>query len=250
MAARTGKSLSPSPPAAGWSHAAIAAALGGEILSGALPPGSRLPSVEEMNARFGVSRVVVREVVKTLTAKGLVVSKTKVGTIVRDAAAWNWLDAEVLEWRVRAGLDRAFLEQIAAVRSAIEPAAAALAAQHRTSKDLAQLRACIAAMRAAEGDTARYAEADVAFHLALGRASGNPLVGSFGPVIKVALRGLIALSAAGVKEMESGHGGSTRRHAAIVEAIAARDESRARAAMQAVIARGSKHAGRRLRGKR
>jgi DNA-binding FadR family transcriptional regulator len=250
MAAKTRKPLLPSPSAAGWSHAAIAAALGGEILSGALPPGSRLPAVEEMNARFGVSRVVVREVVKTLTAKGLVVSKTKVGTIVRDAAAWNWLDAEVLEWRVRAGLDRAFLEQIAAVRSAIEPAAAALAARHRTAGDLARLRACIAAMSAAEGDTARYAEADVAFHLALGRASGNPLVGSFGPVIKVALRGLIALSAAGVKEMESGHGGSTRRHAAIVEAIAARDESRARAAMQAVIARGSKHAGRRLRGKR
>jgi len=243
MAAKIAKS----PPVSGWSHAAIAAALGGEILSGALPPGSRLPSVEEMNARFGVSRVVVREVVKTLTAKGLVVSKTKVGTIVRDAAAWNWLDAEVLEWRVRAGLDSAFLAQIAAVRSAIEPAAAALAAQHRTSKDLAQLRACIAAMRAAEGDTARYAEADVAFHLALGRASGNPLVGSFGPVIKVALRGLIALSAAGVKEMERGHGGSTKRHAAIVAAIAARDGRRARAAMQGVIDRGSKHAGRRLR---
>ncbi len=183
-----------------------------------LPPGSRLPTVEEMNARFGVSRVVVREVVKTLTAKGLVASKTKIGTIVRDPAAWNWLDAEVLEWRVRAGLDRAFLDQIAAVRSAIEPAAASLAARHRTAKDLTQLRACIAAMRAAEGDTARYAEADVAFHLALGRASGNPLVGSFGPVIKVALRGLIALSAAGVKETESGHGGSTERHAAIVEA--------------------------------
>jgi DNA-binding FadR family transcriptional regulator len=250
MAAKTRKPLLPSPSAAGWSHAAIAAALGGEILSGALPPGSRLPSVEEMNARFGVSRVVVREVVKTLTAKGLVVSKTKVGTIVRDAAAWNWLDAEVLEWRVRAGLDRAFLEQIAAVRSAIETAAAALAARHRTARDLARLRACIAAMGAAEGDTARYAEADVAFHLALGRASGNPLVGSFGPVIKVALGGLIALSAAGVKEMESGHGGSTKRHAAIVEAIAARDESRARAAMQGVVDRGSKHAGRRLRGKR
>jgi len=250
MRAKTGKLPPPSPPASGWSHAAIAAALGGEILSGALPPGGRLPSVEEMNARFGVSRVVVREVVKTLTAKGLVVSKTKIGTIVRDRAAWNWLDAEVLEWRVRAGLDRDFLDQIAAVRSAIEPAAAALAARHRTTRDLAQLRACIAAMRAAEGDTTRYAEADVAFHLALGRASGNPLVASFAPLIKVALGGLIALSAAGVKEMESGHSGSTRRHTAIVEAIAARDESGARAAMQGVVERGSKHAGRRLRGTR
>ena len=236
----------PQRPPTGFSHAEIAAALGSEILSGARAPGSRLPSVEEMYARFGVSRVVVREVIKTLTAKGLVSSRTKVGTIVRDAAAWNWLDAQVLEWRVRAGLTHAFLEQIIAVRMAIEPAAAALAARHRTQKDLGQLRACIAAMGAAEGDTARYPEADLAFHLAIGRASGNPLVGSFGAVIKVALKGFMALSAASVKEIEKGHGGSTARHAAIVEAIAARDEEAARAAMLRVIAVGLKHAGRRL----
>jgi DNA-binding FadR family transcriptional regulator len=239
----------PVRPRTGYSHAAIAAALGGEILSGMRAPGNRLPSVEEMHARFGISRVVVREVVKTLTAKGLVASKTKVGTIVLDPSHWNWLDAEVLEWRVQAGLDHAFLEQIVAVRLAIEPAAAALAARHRTAKALAQLRACVDAMRAVEGDNRRYAEADLAFHLALGQASGNPLVGSFGAVIKVALRGFMALSAASLKEVEKGHGGSTARHAVIVEAIGARDEEAARAAMLRVIAGGQKHAGRRLPGK-
>lgn len=244
MAAKT--STVPARSPTGYSHAAIAAALGGEILSGQRAPGSRLPSVEEMNARFGVSRVVVREVTKTLTAKGLVASKTKVGTVVRDPAHWNWLDAQVLEWRVQAGLTREFLEQIVAVRAAIEPAAAALAARHRTARALTELRDCIAAMHAAEGDNRRYADADLAFHLALGRASGNPLVGSFGAVIKVALGGFMALSAASLKEVEKGHGGSTGRHAAIVEAIAARDEEGARAAMLRVIAGGQKHAGRRL----
>jgi DNA-binding FadR family transcriptional regulator len=250
MATKT-KTLPPrSPSATGWSHAAIAAALGSEILSGTRPPGTRLPTVEEMYARFGVSRVVVREVVKTLTAKGLVASRTKVGTIVLDPANWNWLDAEVLEWRVQAGLDSDFLDQIVAVRNAIEPAAAALAARHRTAKDLAQLRACMAEMVAAEGDDRRYVEADLAFHLAIGRASGNPLVGSFGAVIKVALKGMLTLSAAGVKETEKSRGGSTTRHAAIIEAIAARDADGARAAMQHVIDRGQHHAGRRLVAKR
>ena len=202
-----------------------------------------------MYDRFGISRVVVREVVKTLTAKGLVASKTKIGTIVLDPATWNWLDAEVLEWRVQAGLDRAFLDQIVAVREAVEPAAAALAARHRTAKDLARLRACMAEMAAAEGDDRRYVEADLAFHLAIGRASGNPLVGSFGAVIKVALKGMLTLSAAGVKETEKSRSGSTARHAAIIEAIAARDVEGARAAMQHVIDRGQKHAGRRLGGK-
>lgn len=154
MATRT--NIVPAGQQTGYSHAAIAAALGSEILSGARAPGSRLPSVEEMHARFGVSRVVVREVTKTLTAKCLVASKTKVGTIVLDPSHWNWLDAEVLEWRVQAGLDHAFLEQIVAVRTAIEPAAAALAARHRTTRALAQLRACIEAMREAEaGDVRR-----------------------------------------------------------------------------------------------
>jgi DNA-binding FadR family transcriptional regulator len=110
-----------------------------------------------------------------------------------------------------------------------------------------RLRACIAAMANAEGDNRRYAEADLAFHLALGQASGNPLVGSFGAVIKVALKGFMNLSAASVKEAEKGHGGATARHAAIVDAIAARDADGARAALLRVIAGGQKHAGRRLR---
>jgi DNA-binding FadR family transcriptional regulator len=230
-------------------HAHLAATLGAEILSGGRKPGDRLPSVEEMYDRFGVSRVVVREVIKTLTAKGLVASKTKVGTIVRDPAAWNWLDAEVLEWRVRAGLDADFLEQITAVRKAIEPAGARLAARNRNRQDISRLRACIAAMRAAEGDNRGFSEADLAYHLAIGAASGNPLVRSFGAVIKVALRGFMAMSNASVKQAERGHAGSTGRHAAILAAIEARDEEGAHAAMLRVIEGGRTHAGRKLRGK-
>jgi DNA-binding FadR family transcriptional regulator len=229
-------------------HAAIAATLGGEILTGARAPGSRLPSVEEMYRLFGVSRVVVREVVKTLTAKGLVMSRTKVGTLVQDPSHWNWLDAEVLDWRVRMGLDRAFLEQITEVRLAVEPVAAALAARHRSRADLVRLRACFAQMRAAENDDRRFPEADLAYHLAIAQASGNPLVSSFGAVIKVALGGLIAMSNASVKASTGkGHAGSTTRHAAILAAIESRNEAAASAAMQRVIVRGRHHAGRKAK---
>jgi DNA-binding FadR family transcriptional regulator len=168
---------------------------------------------------------------------------------VREAAAWNWLDAEVLEWRVRAGLDSYFLEQITAVRQAIEPQGAALAARNRTRDDIANLRRCLQAMRAAEGDIARFSAADLAYHLAIGAASGNPLVRSFGAVIKVALKGFMAMSNASVKQAEKGHAGSTDRHAAILAAIEARDEDKARGAMLRVIEGGRTHAGRKLRGK-
>jgi len=228
-------------------HGVIAARLGGEILSGKRKPGSRLPSVEEMYDLFGVSRVVVREVIKTLTAKGLVMSRTKVGTLVTEASSWNWLDADVLDWRSRAGLDRAFLEQITEMRQAVEPMGAMLAARNRTRQDIVRLRTCLAAMREAEGDDRRFPEADLAYHLAIGDASGNPLMRSFGAVIRAALGGLIAMSNASVKANTGrGHAGSTDNHAAILVAIEARDEEGARDAMLRVIARGLRHAGRRL----
>lgn len=228
-------------------HAAIAARLGGDILSGRRKPGSRLPSVEEMYDLFGVSRVVVREVIKTLTAKGLVVSRTKVGTLVTDPAHWNWLDADVLDWRMQAGLDRAFLDQITEMRLAVEPMGAMLAARNRTRADIARLRDCLVAMRQAEGDDRRFPQADLAYHLAIGDASGNPLMRSFGAVIAAALGGLIAMSNASVKASTGrGHAGSTDNHAAILAAIEARDEEGARDAMLRVIARGRRHAGRRL----
>lgn len=90
MPRKTGKTAKRRPPArkpGPTRHATIAARLGGEILSGMRAPGSRLPSVEEMYALFGVSRVVVREVIKTLTAKGLVISRTKVGTLVTEPSS-------------------------------------------------------------------------------------------------------------------------------------------------------------------
>jgi DNA-binding FadR family transcriptional regulator len=103
-------------------------------------------------------------------------------------------------------------------------------------------------MRQAEGDDRLFPEADLAYHLAIGQASGNPLVRSFGAVIKVALGGLIAMSNAGVKASTGkGHTGSTDRHAAILAAIEAKDEEAARMAMLRVIARGRRFASTKLK---
>src|SRR5471032_3371478 len=102
----------------GRSHLEIAASLGAEILSGARSPGSRLPSMDEMFQMFGVSRLVVREVTRTLAAKGMVTSKARIGTKVSNPAQWNWLDPQVLEWRGKIGLDRAFLTQLTQIRLA------------------------------------------------------------------------------------------------------------------------------------
>ena len=86
-------------------HGRIVHAIGRRIVSGAIRPGEQLPTP----ARVRAGRGVLREAIKVLAAKGLVVSRPKTGTRVRPPEAWNLLDPDVLAWR-QEGLPRgAFL---------------------------------------------------------------------------------------------------------------------------------------------
>jgi len=218
----------------GRGHLEIAAALGCEILSGAREPGSRLPDVQEMHDRFGVSRVVVREVVRTLAAKGMVTSKPKVGTIVSVPSAWSWLDPQVLEWRGRVGLDQIFLNQLTEVRLALEPAAAGIAAKNRTDEDIAAIQAALKAMYQANGDHKKFSLADRDFHNAIVAATHNPFFYSSISATSVALFGFLSLISIGVTA-EGFHARSAAQHAKIFDAIAAGDQKAAIRAMTLVI---------------
>jgi DNA-binding FadR family transcriptional regulator len=217
-------------------HDEVAAILACEIISGQRAKGSRMPSVDEMFDRFGVSRVMMREVMKTLAAKGLIVSKSRVGTLVLPPERWNWFDADFLAWRVRVGLDAGFLSQLTQIRRAVEPAAAALAARHRSDGGLAEMRAALDAMAAAGENRHAFARADLHFHVALAAASGNPLFRSLSGVIETALAAALSLTA---PLRAAGIADSIARHRAIADAIAARDPAAAAAAMEAVIDAGA-----------
>lgn len=214
----------------------IVDALGAEIVRGTYPPGANLPLEAELMLRFGVSRSVLREVLKTLAAKGLVVSKTKVGRKVRPHSDWNFFDADLLAWKVRSGLDSEFREHLSDMRRAVEPYAARLAARRRTAEDLARLRGAIVSMSNPQHSRKSFAEADLALHVALCEASGNPMMRSVAAVIEAAL--LAAFSESSPMESSEDHVQSVTAHAAIVDAIAARDEDAAAAAMLEVIEAG------------
>ncbi|WP_404478441.1 FadR/GntR family transcriptional regulator [Novosphingobium sp. BL-52-GroH] len=214
-------------------HLHIARAIGMDILSGSIGEGELLPSEATLLARFGVSRTVLREVLKTLTAKGLVVSKTRVGTKVLPSAHWSYFDADVLSWKLAVGYDAKFRDDLAEIRRAIEPHAAALAARRRTAEDITALREAIAAMRA-PGHTAKsFAVADLALHRAVGAASGNPLMRSIATIIEAALNASFTLNSA-VEEPDVLNA-SLDQHEAIVDAIEAGDVEAAAAAMLWVI---------------
>jgi len=213
-------------------HDEIAAVLGSEILSGARPAGSRMPTAEELFERFGVSRVVMREVTKTLVAKGMIVAKSRVGTMVLPSEHWNWFDHDVLAWRVSLGFDQSFIEHLTQMRKAVEPAAAASAAEMRTQGDLADIREALAAMAHAANDRRGFVEADLDFHIAIAAASGNPLFRAFAAVVATALDAYFSLSTpvTGAAMVDI-----VARHTRIADAIEQRKPESAARAMMAVI---------------
>jgi DNA-binding FadR family transcriptional regulator len=216
-------------------HAEVARSTGIDIIAGRYPEGARLPGDAELIAMFGVSRPVLRESVKTLVAKGLLSTKARVGTLVRERGAWNMFDADVLAWHLDAGIDKRFLSDLAEIRLAVEPRAAALAAERRSDDDLAALRVAMDRMIREPSSSAAFADADLSLHLAVANASGNPFMRSIGAVIEAALRASFVLSA----PVEPDDRKTVLLwHQRIVDAIAAGDGEAASAAMIEVIQNG------------
>lgn len=216
----------------------VVRAMGLSILSGEFPEGSLLPGEADLMARFGVSRTVLREVLKTLAAKGLVVSKTRVGTRVRNQVDWNMFDSDLLSWRVELGMDVRFLTSLYEIRLAVEPAAAALAALRRTDEQVARLRSIIQDFQRPGHTRATFAEIDLALHLEIAAVSGNPFMRAVGAIIEAALVATFVDTAPADAERLAA---SAREHGTIVEAIAAGDAAAAARAMTDVIETGRRN---------
>ena len=214
------------------SHDKIASAIGKEILSGKYPPGSTLPAESIRMRRFKVSRTVLREVMETLSAKGLVSLRTRVGARVLNSSDWNFFDADLLAWRVEIGMDEDLRRWLRQVRTVFEPATAALAAHGRTAQEIEFLRDRVRRMARSEGDREKFAEADLEFHLMIGVASRNPLMRSLAAVIEAAL---FASFQENPPMKGSDWAETARRHGEIVDAIEDGEADRASAAMLRVI---------------
>jgi len=188
------------------------------------------PTEAELAKQHGVSRSVTREAVKMLTAKGLLSARPRQGTIVQPATSWNLFDTDVLRWLLERQFSVDLLRQFSQLRVAIEPEAAALAARFADEANLAQISAGLTRMEAAERGLDDTLDADIAFHVAILRASGNPFYAQFRDMVATALRTSIRFT-----NRIKGRTASVADHAAVRDAIAARDPEAARAAMRALI---------------
>ncbi|MET3653581.1 FadR/GntR family transcriptional regulator [Dyella japonica] len=204
--------------------------LGQRIIGGSLKPGELLPREELLAEQLKVSRTALREGMKVLSAKGLVESRTKVGTRVRDARAWQQLDADVLAWRCELMPTEDFVRKLAEMRELVEPGAAAAAAKQRTYEQLRHIDEAYAAMDAAV-DLEAWAAADLAFHEAVLNATNNELMISLFTVIESALSTFFVLSARTAKNFKA----ALPAHGKVLEAIRRSDPEAARLAMLAVV---------------
>jgi DNA-binding FadR family transcriptional regulator len=218
------------------SHAQVVGELGRAIVAGEFPVGATLPGDADLEARFGVSRTVLREAMKTLAAKGLVVPRARIGTRVTAKSQWNLFDSDILTWHFAVGVDERFLVHLSEIRLGFEPHAAALAARHASEADINQMMLLAVAM----GDPAHTPEtlalADLRFHLSVIDAARNPFMRTVGSLIEAALAGIFKLSSPADDRGKIGD--VAANHMRIVEEIRRRDEDGARRAMENVISVG------------
>ena len=213
-------------------RALVTSTLAKRILSGEIVPGARLPTEAELGDSLGVSRTALRESIRTLAGKGLIVTRTRAGAVVQPSANWNHLDPELLAWREELEPDLDFVRGLTEARQVIEPAAAAFAAERATGHDLGRIEAGFNAMRRADiGDIEASVAADEAFHVAILAASHNPVFVNFGALIGSALRSSFRLTTSASDNFAA----TLDLHGDVLEAIRMRRAAEARRLMSQLL---------------
>ena len=198
------------------------------IASGEFPAGSRLPAERELAVSLGVSRTSVREAIISLEMSGLV--EVRVGTGIFVTAR-----PETTTTRANRDAGPGPFELLAA-RKLVEGEVAALAASVASAGDADALRRSVDHMAAHVDDFAARESEDRDFHLRLAKATGNSS-------LELVVEGLWDQRAELWGRLQQ-HFHTTelaeqtlRDHAAIADAVAARNPEAARAAMHRHLAR-------------
>jgi len=218
------------------SHTKVSRQLGVAIVTGKYAPGDILPGEIEIAEKFGISRSVVREALRMLSARGLIESKPKIGTRVKDRESWHLLDPTLLEWMFEAAPPAKFVESLFELRLIVEPAAAELAAKKKTARQLATMGHAIEEMARHKLASPEGQVADQEFHAAILEATDNELLVNLSASIGAAVRWTTYFKFRGTKKPHD----PIEEHRALFEAIADGDGERARQATIDLIVQAEK----------
>jgi GntR family transcriptional repressor for pyruvate dehydrogenase complex len=198
------------------------------ILNGQLAAGDRLPPERVLGERFGVSRTVVREAIRSLAAKGMVEVRSGSGTVVARVGAASV--AETMQLYLRgASIEYDLIDE---VRTMVEVHVAGAAAERATEADLEGMRAVLWSMAATAHDHQRCAADDAEFHRRVARATHNPLyvmmLDAIGEPIMTVRQGTLSLPGRPAAAIDA--------HRRILDHVAGHDAAGAREAMRAHLA--------------
>lgn len=215
-------------------HSGVLDRLGRSIASGDRVPGTVL-TLAGLEEEFGVSRTLVREVVRVLESMGMLASRRRVGVTVRPPGDWNPFDPRLIRWRLGGPGRDAQLLSLTELRAAIEPVAARLAAARAdgsTRRRLVELAARLKELgEAHRGTDPEYLATDIAYHELLLAASGNPMLAALGGTVAEVLSGRTAL---GLMPRDPAPG-ALEDHEATAAAVASGDAATAEARARAVV---------------
>lgn len=188
------------------------------------------PTEAELSATYGASRTVTREAVKMLTAKGLLTSRPRKGTLVEPMERWNLLDPAVTGWMMERPYSDKIFRDFTQMRTAVEPTAASLAAKRQDRAQIRMIREALDRMRTSSEQHESELEADIDFHVAILRASGNAFFWQMRELIRVALNMSITLT-----NRIKGHAADVDAHEGVLLAIEAGKPDEAEAAMAVIL---------------
>ncbi len=198
------------------------------IFNGQVEPGDSLPSESELSRELGVSRLTVREAVRALQTRGLIlVSHGRRPVVAHPNAAplHDFFSSSVRR-------DARGLLELLEVRLAVEVHTAELAARHATLSDIRILEAALAAMRDAGQDESAFNAADVRFHAAIAAASGNRMLSLLVEGMEQPLHSSRMESIRGYLSADKDLHHLLATHEAIYDRIAARDQAGAARTMR------------------
>lgn len=205
--------------------------LGLAIVQGKYNDGQAFPTEAQLAEQYDISRSVMREAVKMLTAKGLISSRPRQGIRLSPASQWNLFDSDVLAWTLNSRPSLSLLKEFTELRYAIEPEAVSLAARIGDQQAIAKIGDALLRMQAAESGDDDNLAADIEFHHNILIASKNRFFIQLSHFIETALRVAITFT----NKMARTRFASYEDHKRVYDPIKAGDVDAASAAMRSLL---------------
>jgi len=201
------------------------------------PPGSKLPSENEMCEQFGVSRTSVREALGSLEAQGMIEIVKGKGMFVKKISAETVTNP--LQKYLMHRVDRNYVMDLVHARQIIEPAIAYYAALNHNEEDIERLTQDMEKLKESSGDFSELANLDTQFHLNLARASRNRVM----PLLLDPIHNLIPEVKSSIYASVSvAKESAVIWHQKIFDAVISRDAVKSRLAMEEHLKIAEEHA--------